>query len=187
MLYDKNLTSAKSIAKYGKNVRIYKITRITNVDIDFIEILTPHSTHLTLVKEALKYNKNINLQKVLTVTLEEFLELKEIISQSNIKFRVFENFRYYAPYQFAKRLIEKGKIGKVQIVNIQKIGGTRDPLQNGLQQLLSYKWRIKESENYKHPTIFDDGYHKHSLIEYFLGERVTKVRGWCRTTSFLLE
>jgi hypothetical protein len=46
-------------------------------------------------------------------------------------------------------------------------------------------WKNKESQNYRAPTMFDDGYHKHSIVQGFLGdlpdnkELVTAVRAWC--------
>lgn len=150
------------------------------VDLDFVEILTPHTQRIDIINEAAKKNININLQKVPALSIKEFNNIQKIVKENNVILRVFENFRYYEPYKFAKDLIDKGTIGSVESVNIKKYGGTKNYIDKDMvQELKASLWRMTERENYKHPTLFDDGYHKHSLIEYFLGEPVEKVRAWC--------
>ncbi|MBD3363248.1 hypothetical protein GF362_06005 [Candidatus Dojkabacteria bacterium] len=184
---DVNPKAAKRLAKNYNIPNVYKnaIKLLKNKSIDFVEILTPHSSHLELTTLALRHNKHINLQKVPTVNLDEFNKMKKLIRENEQVIRIFENFRYYEPYTFSKQLIKDNTIGKVQIVNITKYGGLKNSLAKGFRRLQSYKWRLSKSDNHKHPTIFDDGYHKHSLIEYFLGETVTKVRGWCKYNTVI--
>ena len=68
-------------------------------EIDLVEILTPHSTHFEITKAALLAKKHVSLQKVPTLTLSEFDELVSLAKQQNVHLRVYENYRYYPPYQ----------------------------------------------------------------------------------------
>ncbi len=178
---DSELTNAKKLAKQFKVKNIYRDYRqmLQAHDLDFVEVLTPHSSHLEIVQQAAKSGVDVNLQKPPTVTLVEFEQMKRIARENKIKLRVLENFRFYEPYQFARKLIDNNVIGPVKVVNIKKWGAIKNSLQGGIQRIRAYAWRRKENENHQHPTLFDDGYHKHSLIEYFLGEEVKSVRAWC--------
>lgn len=178
---DKDLKLAQRIAEKYSIHQVYGDYKelFDKENLDFVEILTPHSQRTEIIKQAIKNSVHINLQKVPATTIEEFENIVKTTSQNKIKLRVFENFRYYEPYQFAKDLIDKGTIGKIEIVNIKKYGAIKNAVTaNKKQRIKAYAWRRTESENYKHPVLFDDGYHKHSLIEYFLGEPIDKVRAW---------
>ena len=97
-----------------------------------------------------------------------------------IKFRVFENFRYHPPYLRALELVNDGVIGEVHTVNF-RMWGSENPISGWDIPITSWKWRIAENQNYKAPTLFDDGYHKHSMIAMFFGdlkEKITAVRTW---------
>lgn len=179
---DININNANKLAKAYTVSNVYTDYKklFAEENLDFVEILTPHTQRLDIINEAARKNININLQKVPAVSIQEFDEIKKIVKTNNIILRVFENFRYYEPYIFAKDLIDKGVIGSVENINIKKYGGSRNYMDKDIVQgLNAAKWRMTEKENYKHPTLFDDGYHKHSIIEYFLGEPIEKLRAWC--------
>jgi hypothetical protein len=40
-------------------------------------------------------------------------------------------------------------------------------------------WRMREKSNYASPTLFDDGFHKHSLTHLFL-PNINRVQVWCQ-------
>ncbi|MBN1263074.1 MAG: Gfo/Idh/MocA family oxidoreductase [Candidatus Pacebacteria bacterium] len=185
---DKNLHRARKIASLAKNCQIFtdykKMLKEVN-NLDFVEVLTPHSTHLEIVKEIVKKGLSVNLQKVQTVTAKDYKEMLRICEKKKARLRVFENFRYYQPYRFAKKLIDKSRIGQAERVQINKIGGSKWSQNYQYHWLRARKWRITQKENYSHPVLFDDGYHKHSLVEFFLGQKITRVRSWCGYKNIL--
>ncbi len=151
---------------------------LSNTEIDMVEILTPHNAHFQIASAAAKAKKHISLQKVPVMTLKEYDELVKIVKQNNVKFRVFENFRFHKPYQRALELIESGKLGKVKTVN-QRMWASYKTSKEWPYPLKSLAWRMKESANYSSPTLFDDGFHKHSIAQLFL-PAISSVKVWCQ-------
>ena len=145
--------------------------------IDAIEILTPHPLHASMTIKAAEAGKHISLQKVPALTLSDMDRMIAAAEQNHVKFRVFENFRFYPPYQKAMELIRAGVIGKTERVDYRMWSGL-DTFSQWKVPLKSWIWRISEKGNYKSPTLFDDGYHKHSVISQFLGQPIESVLAW---------
>ncbi len=146
-------------------------------EIDAVEILTPHHLHLPMVLKAAEAKKHISLQKVPAMTLSDMDQMIAATKKTDVKFRVFENSRFYPPYQKAMDLINQGVIGKTIRVDYQMWSGL-DTLSQWEVPLKSWAWRISEKGNYKSPTLFDDGYHKHSVISQFLNQPIKSVIVW---------
>nr|MDO8114001.1 Gfo/Idh/MocA family oxidoreductase [Candidatus Sigynarchaeota archaeon] len=157
--------------------------------VDLVEILTPHASHEVLAVAAAEAGKHVSVQKPPAMTLSSYDRMVKAARKAGVRFRVFENFRYHPPYARAFELVRDGTIGHVESVNIRMFetfkcaGDYRgSKLRFPLHTLM---WKTKESQNYKAPTLFDDGYHKHSIVQGFLGdvpgneEQVTAVRAWC--------
>lgn len=155
---------------------------LSNKDIDVVEILTPHDTHMQIALDAARANKHISLQKVPVMTLSEYDELLKEVKRHKIKFRVFENFRFHKPYLRALELIKSGKMGKVKTVN-QRMWVSYKTRKEWPITLKSMAWRVREKANYASPTLFDDGFHKHSIAQMFL-PAITGVRVWCQKAKF---
>ena len=173
-----------------KHVKIYNSSAecVKDESVDLIEILTPHAAHEAIAIEAAEAGKHVSVQKPPTLTLSSYDKITTATRKAGVKFRVYENFRYHPPYVKALKLIKEGVIGTVESVNIRMwmslngIGEYRG--QKRGFPLHTLRWKIKEEQNYKAPVLFDDGYHKHSIIQCFLGdisgnsEPVTAVRAW---------
>jgi len=161
-----------------------------NDRVDLVEVLTPHASHAPLAVAAAEAGKHVSVQKPPAMTLSSYDRMVDASRKAGVRFRVFENFRYHPPYVRAFQLVRDGVIGRVEVVNVRMIGTVNclgeyrgSKLRFPLHTLL---WKIKDGQNYKAPTLFDDGYHKHSIVQGFLGdvpgneEQVTAVRAWCR-------
>jgi predicted dehydrogenase len=90
---------------------------LNNPEIDVVEILTPHNTHFQIATDTARARKHLSLQKVPVMTLNEYDELIKVVKQNQVKFRVFENFRFHKPYQRALELVNSKKMGKVKTIN----------------------------------------------------------------------
>ncbi len=194
-LCDLNRSRAESFrveAGLPATVEIYdavdKLCR--NDKVNLVEVLTPHASHEALAVAAAEAGKYVSVQKPPAMTLSSYDRMVAAARKAGVRFRVFENFRYHPPYARAFQLVRDGVIGRVEVVNVRMFGTVNCPgeyrgskLRFPLHTLV---WKIKEGQNYKAPTLFDDGYHKHSIVQGFLGdvpgneERVTAVRAWCR-------
>ena len=78
---------------------------------DFVDIITPPSTHLELCRVALECEVNVICQKPLAPTYEETLRLAEMVQGSRVRFMVHENWRWQPWYREIKRLLGEGAIG----------------------------------------------------------------------------
>ncbi len=155
---------------------------LLNPEIDIVEILTPHNSHFQIAKDAALLKKHISLQKVPVMTLSEYDELLKIIKQNKVQFRVFENFRFHKPYQRALELVNSGRMGKVKTVN-QRMWVSYKTRKEWTYNLKTLAWRMKESANYASPTIFDDGFHKHSIAHLFLPQ-ITSLKVWSSKANY---
>ena len=176
---DKNKKRVSDVAKEYEVEGVYTKYEdfLTDENIDAVEILTPHQEHTYQTILAAEAGKHISLQKVPCLTLSDMDKMIEATKKNKVKFRIFENFRYYPPYQFALDLIKKGIIGKTERVDY-RMWGALNALSEWKVPLSSWKWRFSEEGNYNSPTLFDDGYHKHSIISQFLGEPIDSVLAW---------
>ncbi|MHA1294740.1 MAG: Gfo/Idh/MocA family protein, partial [Promethearchaeota archaeon] len=193
-LCDRNLKRAisfKAEAELPQSVKIYKDSAecFRDKNIDLVEILTPHGTHESLTVGAAEAGKHISVQKPPAMTLSSYNKMVSAAYKAGVRFRVYENFRYHPPYVKAMQLIQLGEIGKVLSVNIRMWMSIKAPGEyrghKSRFPLHTLKWKMKEEHNYHAPTLFDDGFHKHSIIQEFLGdipgnsEPITAVRTWC--------
>ncbi|HMF33610.1 MAG TPA: Gfo/Idh/MocA family oxidoreductase [Candidatus Lokiarchaeia archaeon] len=173
------------------NVKIYKdIGELCRDDqVGMVEILTPHASHEALAVQAAEAGKHVSVQKPPAMTLSSYDRMVNAARKAGVRFRVYENFRYHPPYARAFELIRDGVIGQVAAVNVRMYMSVKSPGEYRGQKLRfplrTLLWKNKDSQNYKAPTLFDDGYHKHSIVQGFLGdvpgntEAVTAVRVWC--------
>ena len=175
---DKNKKRVKEVAtEYNVEKAYYNVDDLLNdPEIDAVEILTPHDTHCDITVKAAEAGKHISLQKVPAMTITEMDKMIAATKKNNVYFRVFENSRFHPPYVKAMELIRSGVIGKVETVDYRMWNGERN-LGTWEVPLKSWMWRITEKANYKSPIIFDDGFHKHSIMAMFLDD-INAVMGW---------
>jgi len=180
-LCDRDKKSLKQASEeYGvKNTYTDYNEFLKDDNIDVVEVLTPHGAHEWMTVAAAEAGKHISLQKVPAMTLSSYDRMTRAVDKAKVKFRVFENFRFHPPYMRAKELSEdkSAGIGKAQAVNIRMWSGVKSLSSWKVSILKSWRWRYTERENYKMPTLFDDGYHKHSIIQWFLKD-IKSVQAW---------
>ncbi len=146
-------------------------------DIDAVEVLTPHSSHHDIVVAACEAGKHVSVQKVPCMSLSEYDSMQAAARKAGVKLKMYENFQFHAPYKKALDLIEHTGIGRPVAVNI-RMWQSMQPLSAWDVPLGAWKWRISEKDNFKLPTIWDDGYHKHNIMHLFLGKKIDSVQAW---------
>jgi predicted dehydrogenase len=134
------------------------------------------------------------------MNLEQCDQMIQAAAETGRKLKVFENFRFYAPHQLAKKLLEDGAIGEPQGIRMKmnnaNLGSRAIPKSGRLEGadgtgrtgwdvgVKSWMWRLNDTLAGGGPTVFDDGYHKFSIIMYLLGD-VEKVTAWIDETPVL--
>jgi len=145
---------------------------LADPDVEAVEVITPHDLHAEMTVAALEAGKHVSVQKPMALNLAEADAMIEAAERSGKLFRVFENFRYYPPYNKAKELLEAGEIGEPLSIRIKCVSGDR---RYGWQVPEgAWRWRADPARCGGSPGLFDHGYHVWSIAMYFLG-RVERV------------
>jgi predicted dehydrogenase len=86
-------------------------------DIDAVVIATPDHWHAFIAIDAAKKKKNIYLEKPLTFTIKEGQMLRKAVRDNGVILAVGSQQRSDANFQHAVKMVQEGKIGKIERVN----------------------------------------------------------------------
>ncbi|MEA5126687.1 MAG: Gfo/Idh/MocA family oxidoreductase [Proteiniphilum sp.] len=90
---------------------------IARQDIDAVVIATPDHWHAFIAMEACKAKKNVYLEKPLTFTIKEGQMLKKAVRDNGVILAVGSQQRSDPNFQHAVKMVQEGKIGKIERVN----------------------------------------------------------------------
>nr|WP_298717501.1 Gfo/Idh/MocA family oxidoreductase [uncultured Steroidobacter sp.] len=82
-------------------------------DIDLVAIASPSPLHVTHAAAALRAGKHVVVDKPLAPTAAEVSELEQLAAQHKRKLSVFQNRRWDSDFLTVKKLIEQGRLGKI--------------------------------------------------------------------------
>ena len=105
--------------------------------INVVAIMTPPSSHQIIAEKFISKNINIISDKPFAGNLDQAKKLfKSIKKNKKIKYALTHNYSAYPMVREAKKLVEKGKIGKLNILmlNIFKIGLVEQKLIQKMQK-----------------------------------------------------
>jgi len=198
---DKNAQRAAEFAREHGAGRVYKNYEevLADPDVDAIELLVPHHLHCEMAVAACDAKKHVSVQKPMALNLAECDAMIEAARRNGVKLKVFENFIFYPPYQLAKKMLDAGEIGEPLSVRYKMNNGglcsanrpgaeertkqavkmTGEPLcETGWPvDTASWLWRLNDTLAGGGPLVFDDGYHKFSVLMHMMGD-VEKVSAW---------
>ncbi|MFA7491507.1 MAG: Gfo/Idh/MocA family oxidoreductase [Mariniphaga sp.] len=99
-------------------IRIYKNYRemIADHTIDAILIATPDHTHAQIAIDAAKAGKHIYLEKPMTHTIEEAVELRNVIKDTGVVFQLGHENRQQMSFKIGREMYRKGVLGDVTLV-----------------------------------------------------------------------
>jgi len=204
---DTNTACAKKFAQEHGVPKIYKDFDevLADKEVTAVELLLPHHLHCEYTVRACRAGKHVSVQKPMALNLSECDEMIKAAEENGVLLKVFENFVFYPPYRFAKKLLDDGEIGEpvgirlkmnnaslasrnIPIVgNMPKKGNpeTESVKETGWEvDPKSWLWRLNCTLSGGGPTVFDDGYHKFSTVMYLLGD-VEKVTAWIDETPVI--
>ncbi|HNT35119.1 MAG TPA: Gfo/Idh/MocA family oxidoreductase [bacterium] len=116
---DANIGRARSVAeKYGIPFATEDFHQLLKQDdVDSVSIITPDFAHLEPTLAALESGKNVLVEKPMATTLEDCIRISDLASRSKGKFMVDFHNRWSPPFYKAKDAIDKGELGKVQMIS----------------------------------------------------------------------
>lgn len=97
------------------NVKYYTdyATMLKEVDVDIVNIATPHGLHASMSIAAANAKKNILVEKPMALNAADCALMNEAAKNNNVKLFVVKQNRYNTPIGLTKMAIESGKLGKI--------------------------------------------------------------------------
>ncbi len=127
-------------------------------ELDFVDIATRTETHLDVVSVAVKHGVRTIVQKPLAPDWATCLDMVRQGKQAGVPLAVHENFRYQAPMQAVKQVLDSGVIGAPSWARLS----------------FRFGFDIYKTQPYFHHekrlVILDSGIHILDLARFFLGE-----------------
>lgn len=92
---------------------------LARTDIDAVIIATPLFQHFPMAMAAIEAKKHIYLEKSLAYDIPQTMALDQAVKTYPLVFQVGYQYRYYALYHTAKRILQEGALGKITAIDCQ--------------------------------------------------------------------
>ena len=139
--------------------------------IDVISIMTPPSSHQIIAEKFIEKNIHIISDKPFAGNLEQAKKLyKKIKSNKKIRYDLTHNYSAYPMVREAKKLVAKGKIGKVEYVNVEYVqdwSSGKTVTSKNSKKLL--KWKIDKKIVGTSAVLNEIGSHAYHMAIYISG------------------
>ena len=169
--------------KFGKNLGISKdrcystYQEMANKEakrkdcIMVVAIMTPPSSHQIIAEKFIDKNIHIISDKPFAGNLEQAKKLyKKIKSNKKIKYALTHNYSAYPMVREAKKLVEKGKIGKIEYINVEYVqdwSSGKTITKKNSKKLL--KWKIDNKIVGTSAVLNEIGSHAYHMAIYISG------------------
>lgn len=132
-------------------------------DIDVIDIVSPNNTHADIAIAAAKAGKHIICEKPLALSVEQAQQMLDAVNKAGVVHMVCHNYRFAPAVQYAKQLIQQGKLGRIYHVRATFL---QDWLMDPGYPLV---WRLRKDVSGS-GTLGDLGSHIIDLARFLVGE-----------------
>ncbi|MDC1105194.1 Gfo/Idh/MocA family oxidoreductase [Prolixibacteraceae bacterium] len=122
----KAMEACCNIYRRGRNGQMGKIPNryrtykelLRSPDIDAVIIGTPDHWHAPIAIEAAKNGKHVYCEKPLSWSVKETYDAREQVKKNEIVFQLGHQNRQTDSYHVAKKIIEKGALGKISLIEV---------------------------------------------------------------------
>jgi len=137
-------------------------------------IMTPSGDHYKIAKEFIKNKVHIICDKPLTAKVEDAVALENLVIKNKIVFALTHNYSGYPMLREAKKLIEKNKIGKIKVINVEYPQGYTVAVKKK-DEKSTLKWRLDKDLCGPSMILAEIGTHAYHLMRYVTGLEVKEV------------
>ena len=145
--------------------------------IKVVAIMTPPSSHQLIAEKFINKNIHIISDKPFAGNLEQAKKLyKKIKSNKKIKYALTHNYSAYPMVREAKKLVEKGKIGKVEYINVEYVqdwSSGKTITRKNSKKLL--KWKIDNKIVGTSAVLNEIGSHAYHMAIYISGLKAKTI------------
>ena len=150
--------------------------------IQAVSVATPNGTHFEITRAALNAGLHVVCEKPLCFTTEEAKELEALAAEKNKIVGVTYGYAGHQMIEEARRLIQKGVLGDIRIVNMQFSHGFHNVAVENTTA--STKWRVNPKTAGPSYVLGDLGTHPLYLSEVMLPDMKVE-RLMCSRQSFV--
>ena len=142
--------------------------------IEAIGIMTPAGNHYSIAKAFIKNNVHVICDKPLTATIKDAEKLESLVKKKKIIFALTHNYSAYPMLREAKNIVDKGKIGKILLINVEYPQGYTVGLKRK-EEASTLKWRLEKNLCGPSMILAEIGTHAYHLLRYVTGLEVNEV------------
>jgi predicted dehydrogenase len=142
---------------------------------EMVVIVTPNALHYPFAKKLLSNRFNVVCEKPMTVTVEEALDLENLVNANRLTFALTHTYTGYPMVRQMRWLIEQGSIGTVQRVDAQYYQGWVNSIIHSTENRIAKFWKLDPAQNGVSGCLGDIGVHAFNLIEYSTGLKVKEL------------
>ena len=133
--------------------------------IQALGIMTPSGDHYKIAKLFIENKIHIICDKPLTATIEDAIKLQKLVKKNKIVFALTHNYSAYPMLREAKNLVEKGKLGKVLLINVEYPQGYTVGIKKK-DEKSTLKWRLDKKMCGPSMILAEIGTHSYHLLRY---------------------
>jgi len=167
---DLHIAADRAYTSFEEMLRVEK----TRVDgIQAVVIVTPNHMHFPVAKACLEAGIDVICDKPVTRTLEEALELEQIVKKSGCFFALTHNYSAYPLVRYAREIVAEGKLGKLRVVQVEypQEWLTEAAADDNKQA----SWRTDPARSGAAGCLGDIGTHAFQLARFITQQKVTAV------------
>ena len=181
--------NTKNSSKFGQSLGIDKdrcysnYKKMANLEakredgIDVVAIMTPPGSHQIIAETFINENINIISDKPFAGNLKQAKSLfKKIKSNKKIKYALTHNYSAYPMVREAKDLVSKGKIGKINFINVEYVQDWADGnkiTKKNSKKILS--WKLQREIVGTSSVLNEIGSHAYHLAIYISGLKAKSI------------
>jgi predicted dehydrogenase len=141
---------------------------------DLVSIVTPNHLHFAPAKMALENGFHVICDKPLSFSMEEALELQQLVEETGLLFALTHNYTGYPMIKQARAMIRQGELGQIRKVLVEyPQGWLSTPLEGSEQKQAT--WRTDPARSGIAGAMGDIGTHAENLMEYVTGLEITEI------------
>jgi predicted dehydrogenase len=142
--------------------------------IDAVSIVTPNNLHYPMSKAFLDAGFHVICDKPLTTTLQEALDLEQIVRRTGLIFGLTHNYTGYPLVRQARQMVADGELGKLRVVQVEY---AQDWLATPLEQTGQKQaaWRTDPAQSGPAGCLGDIGTHAYNIACFVTGLECRQV------------
>jgi predicted dehydrogenase len=142
---------------------------------EVISIVTPNALHYAFAKSLLNAGFHLVCEKPMTMTVQEALDLEEIVKKTGLTFALTHTYTGYPMVRQMRDLIAKGVLGTIQRIDAQYYQGWINSIIHGTGSRITGIWRLDPKYAGVSSCMGDIGVHAFNLIEYTTGLEIKEI------------